>query len=157
MFVIAFVYTVDVFLEQIEELNKHLFITAKPMIYLVNMSEKDYIRKKNRWFVKDYYFCFLCTVDSENCCLFNLPLMNFIECWKILIVWHFYRAMHFSAKHGRAISCFLSVRLSVCDVGGLWSHRREILETRKLISWTVSQTSSFIIAPTPRRTWGNLG
>jgi len=86
MFVIAFVYTVDVFLEQIEELNKHLFITAKPMIYLVNMSEKDYIRKKNRWFVKDYYFCFLCTVDSENCCLFNLPLMNFIECWKILIV-----------------------------------------------------------------------
>ena len=35
----------------------------------------------------------------------------------------FYRAMHFSAKHGIAIACRLSVRLSVClfvcDVGGL--------------------------------------
>ena len=35
----------------------------------------------------------------------------------------FYRAMHFSAKRGIAIACrlsvCLSVRLSVCDVGGL--------------------------------------
>jgi len=34
---------------EIEVLNKHLFITAKPIIYLVNLSEKDYIRKKNKW------------------------------------------------------------------------------------------------------------
>ena len=34
---------------QVEVLNKHLFITAKPMIYLVNLSEKDFIRKKNKW------------------------------------------------------------------------------------------------------------
>jgi len=32
---------------------------------------------------------------------------------------HFYRAMHFSAKRGIAIACRLSVRPSVCDVGGL--------------------------------------
>jgi len=31
----------------------------------------------------------------------------------------FYRAMHFSAKRGIAIVCRLSVRPSVCDVGGL--------------------------------------
>jgi len=31
----------------------------------------------------------------------------------------FYRAMHFSAKRGIAIACRLSVRLSVCNVGGL--------------------------------------
>jgi len=31
---------------EIENLNKHLLITAKPIIYLVNLSEKDYIRKK---------------------------------------------------------------------------------------------------------------
>jgi len=37
--------------KQIEELNKHLFLTAKPMLYLVNMSEKDYIKKKNKWWV----------------------------------------------------------------------------------------------------------
>jgi len=43
----------------------------------------------------------------------------------------FYRAIHYSAyvKHGLAIACRPSVRLSVCDVGGLWSHRLEILET----------------------------
>lgn len=36
----------------IEVLNKHLFITAKPMIYLINLSESDYIKKKNKWLVK---------------------------------------------------------------------------------------------------------
>ena len=33
-------------------LNKHLLLTSKPVIYLVNLSEKDYIRKKNKWLVK---------------------------------------------------------------------------------------------------------
>lgn len=37
---------------EIEALNRHLPITAKPMIYLVNLSEKDYIRKKNKWLAK---------------------------------------------------------------------------------------------------------
>lgn len=36
---------------QIDVLNKYLFLTSKPMIYLVNLSEKDYIRKKNKWSV----------------------------------------------------------------------------------------------------------
>jgi len=40
--------------------------------------------------------------------------------------------MHFSAKRGIAIACRLSVRLSVClslcDVGELWSHRLEFFE-----------------------------
>ena len=47
--------------------------------------------------------------------------------WRI-----FYRAMHFNAERGLAIACLSvcrSVRPSVCDVGGLWSHRLEILET----------------------------
>ena len=34
---------------QIEVLNKHLFLSAKPIIYLINLSERDYIRKKNKW------------------------------------------------------------------------------------------------------------
>eukprot|EP00069_Balaena_mysticetus_P012545 bmy_07638T0 len=34
--------------KEIEVLNKHLFLTSKPMVYLVNLSEKDYIRKKNK-------------------------------------------------------------------------------------------------------------
>ena len=41
-------------------------------------------------------------------------------------------AIAYSANHGLAIACHLSVRqfrLSVHDVGGLWSHRLEILET----------------------------
>ncbi|KAB0349601.1 hypothetical protein FD754_014458 [Muntiacus muntjak] len=38
--------------KEIEVLNKHLFLTLKPMVYLVNLSEKDYIRKKNKWLIK---------------------------------------------------------------------------------------------------------
>uniref|UniRef100_A0A1B6JL49 Obg-like ATPase 1 n=1 Tax=Homalodisca liturata TaxID=320908 RepID=A0A1B6JL49_9HEMI len=37
---------------EIEMLNKHMFLTTKPGIYLVNLSEKDYIRKKNKWLIK---------------------------------------------------------------------------------------------------------
>jgi len=37
---------------QIEALNKYLFLTSKPMIYLVNLSDKDFIRKKNKWLPK---------------------------------------------------------------------------------------------------------
>ncbi|KAM3174019.1 Obg-like ATPase [Hymenolepis weldensis] len=37
---------------EIEILNKHLFITSKPMIYLINMSQKDFFRKKNKWLIK---------------------------------------------------------------------------------------------------------
>ncbi|CAB3372324.1 Hypothetical predicted protein [Cloeon dipterum] len=36
----------------IEVLNKYLFLTSKPVIYLINLSEKDYIRKKNKWLIK---------------------------------------------------------------------------------------------------------
>ena len=41
-----------------------------------------------------------------------------------------YRAMHFSAKRGIAIAC----RLSVCDVGELWSHRLEFFKNNFTIS-----------------------
>ncbi|KRX99253.1 Obg-like ATPase 1, partial [Trichinella pseudospiralis] len=34
---------------QIDILNKHLFLTAKPVVYLVNVSEQDYILKRNKW------------------------------------------------------------------------------------------------------------
>mmetsp|Transcript_8909 Transcript_8909/g.26742 ORF Transcript_8909/g.26742 Transcript_8909/m.26742 type:complete len:405 (+) Transcript_8909:121-1335(+) len=37
---------------EIEVLNKHLFLTAKPGVFLVNMSEKDFARKKNKWLPK---------------------------------------------------------------------------------------------------------
>jgi obg-like ATPase 1 len=37
---------------EIEVLNRHLFLTAKPIVYLVNMSLNDYINKKNKWLGK---------------------------------------------------------------------------------------------------------
>lgn len=37
---------------EVEWLNTMTFITAKPVVYLVNLSEKDYIRKKNKWLPK---------------------------------------------------------------------------------------------------------
>jgi len=38
--------------KEIVELNRHLFITSKPVVYLVNLSSKDFIRKKNKWLLK---------------------------------------------------------------------------------------------------------
>jgi ribosome-binding ATPase YchF (GTP1/OBG family) len=38
---------------QVDVVNGLQLLTAKPVIYLVNLSEKDYIRKKNKWYV-DY-------------------------------------------------------------------------------------------------------
>ena len=38
--------------KEIEILNKHLFLTSKPLVYLVNLTELDYIRKKNKWLPK---------------------------------------------------------------------------------------------------------
>jgi obg-like ATPase 1 len=39
-------------LKDIEILNEHLFFTAKPVIYIVNLSEKDFKRKGNKWLTK---------------------------------------------------------------------------------------------------------
>eukprot|EP00744_Colponema_vietnamica_P001653 GILI01002718.1.p1 GENE.GILI01002718.1~~GILI01002718.1.p1 ORF type:complete len:392 (+),score=142.28 GILI01002718.1:48-1223(+) len=38
--------------KEVEILNQHQFITAKPVVYLANLSEADYKRKKNKWLVK---------------------------------------------------------------------------------------------------------
>ena len=36
---------------QVDIINSLLLLTAKPVIYLVNLSERDYARKKNKWYV----------------------------------------------------------------------------------------------------------
>ena len=38
--------------KEIETLNKHLFMSAKPVVYLVNIGRDEYITKKNKWLVK---------------------------------------------------------------------------------------------------------
>jgi obg-like ATPase 1 len=38
--------------EEVEVLNEMLLLTAKPTMYLLNLSEKDLIRKKNKWLMK---------------------------------------------------------------------------------------------------------
>lgn len=35
--------------KDIEQLNKHNFITAKNVVYLVNLSKDDFNKKKNKW------------------------------------------------------------------------------------------------------------
>lgn len=37
---------------QIDVINDLMLLTAKPVTYLVNLSERDYIRKKNKWLPK---------------------------------------------------------------------------------------------------------
>jgi obg-like ATPase 1 len=38
--------------KEIEALNSYLFLTSKPVIYLVNLSSSDYKKKKNKWLPK---------------------------------------------------------------------------------------------------------
>lgn len=38
--------------KEIDILNRYLFFTAKNVVYLVNISENDYIKKKNKWLGK---------------------------------------------------------------------------------------------------------
>lgn len=38
--------------KEIEVLNKHLLITSKPVVYLLNMSEAEFIKRKNKWLPK---------------------------------------------------------------------------------------------------------
>ena len=38
--------------KEIEFLNKHLFMTAKPVVYLVNIGDEEFKTKKNKWLPK---------------------------------------------------------------------------------------------------------
>jgi obg-like ATPase 1 len=38
--------------QQVEVINPLFLLTAKPVVYLVNLSEKDYIRQKNKYLPK---------------------------------------------------------------------------------------------------------
>jgi len=38
--------------KEVEVVNTLHLLTAKPITYLVNLSEKDYVRKKNKWLIK---------------------------------------------------------------------------------------------------------
>lgn len=39
-------------IQDVEALNTIQFLTAKPVVYIINMSEKDYIKKGNKWLGK---------------------------------------------------------------------------------------------------------
>lgn len=39
---------------EVEFLNQEQFITAKPVVYLVNLSEQAFVKKKNKWLPKIY-------------------------------------------------------------------------------------------------------
>lgn len=38
--------------KDVEILNKHLLLTSKPVVYLLNMSENEYVKRKNKWLPK---------------------------------------------------------------------------------------------------------
>ncbi|XP_078345653.1 obg-like ATPase 1 [Oculina patagonica] len=60
--------------KEIEVLNKHLLLTSKPVIYLINLSEKDYIRKKNKWLAKIKEW-----VDTHDSGAVIIPLSGALE------------------------------------------------------------------------------
>jgi len=88
----------------------------------------------------------------------SLPLQSsFQEAWWLLVIDAFYRAMHFSAKHGLAIACRPSVRPSVrlvdCDHIG-WNSS-EIISL--LVSLGCSLSADPNIRILLRGTPGNIG
>ena len=97
---------------------------------------------------------------SVNCRFYVIIIFLFGLCMCLLFTvlcmdldygYGFYRAMPFSAKRGIAIACRLSVSLSVClsvcNVGELWSRR---LNSSKIISPLVSLGCSLFATPTWR-------
>lgn len=38
--------------KEIDTLNNHLFLTSKPVVYLVNIGDTQYIKKQNSWLPK---------------------------------------------------------------------------------------------------------
>lgn len=38
--------------KEVDMLNKHLFLTSKPVIYLVNIGDVQYVKKQNQWLPK---------------------------------------------------------------------------------------------------------
>jgi len=75
-------------------------------------------------------------IEILLCTYLNEIQLGLVEIAEIDLNWtsSFYRAMHFSAKRGIAIACRLYVCLSLCDVGGLRSHRLEFFENNFIIS-----------------------
>lgn len=51
-------------------MNKMQFLSAKPVVYLVNISEKGYINKKNKW-------CYCYTSCYTSC--YTLPGSSHID------------------------------------------------------------------------------
>ncbi|MEW5310603.1 MAG: hypothetical protein WDW38_002386 [Sanguina aurantia] len=42
----------DYTMREVDLLNTYQLLTAKPVVYLVNLSEEDFCRKKNKWLIK---------------------------------------------------------------------------------------------------------
>lgn len=54
--------------KEVEIINTLQLLTAKPVIYLANLSEKDYARKKNKWLAKLKQW-----IDEHNRTYFFFP------------------------------------------------------------------------------------
>lgn len=49
-------WSLIVVLSQRDIVNDLQLLTAKPVTYLINLSEKDYLRKKNKWYAFVYWY-----------------------------------------------------------------------------------------------------
>ena len=65
-------------------INSLQLLTAKPVTYLVNLSERDYIRKKNKWFAPSFYLPPSPRLNTHNRVLlypFSIPRLPKIKAW----------------------------------------------------------------------------
>lgn len=51
-YAIAAIFGMHMLMTQVEVINPLFLLTAKPVVYLVNLSERDYVRQKNKYLPK---------------------------------------------------------------------------------------------------------
>jgi len=109
---------------------KNIFLLYDYALYVQNkaFNKSDTLWQALTLSFKNINFCSVCSSHMVVMPLLNiLSVLDCNVCMFLLLL--FTAQCTLVHMRGLGIACRLSVCLSVCNVGGLWSHRLEILET----------------------------
>lgn len=101
-----------------------MFITTKPVIYLVNLSEKDYIRKKNKWLIKIKEF-----VDKNDPGAIIIPFSGVFEN-KIIEMEEPERKKYMEEVQATRFVSFVTMFYVVCELNCIFFFFNTVLWTR---------------------------
>ena len=64
---VQFALSSQVCTQDVAYLNDYSLLTAKPVVYVINLSEDDYKRKKNKWLAKIHAWVTVSRCLSAGC------------------------------------------------------------------------------------------